>query len=658
MPRRKRHRGRTAVPARPRPAEGLGEADSLMRHKRWAEARDLLEALARRAPRDVEVLVDLVNVSYELQDWRGYQRAAERLITLTPDDPELTLGLAGAYLSNIHPALALRTFRRFLDRYPGHGRADEVRKTVADLDARMPDLLSQLGLSGEDALELAVLHEEAQALLEQGSYREAQTTAERLLRRRPDFVPALNNLGQLHAIEGRLDRAIATAERVLAVDAENVHALSNLTRFCCLRGRVDEAGPWADRLIAIRSERVDRWIKQAEALSYLGDDQGVLDAFQGAERAGIVDAPLGEPLLYHLAAVATMRLGREGEGRRLWQRALKQTPGLEVAAANLADLRQPIGERHGPWAFPFVNWVPQRALGDLAALIKPASGRDDDQVVTRAARRFLRQHPEIPSLVPLLLDRGDPQAREFALRIGLLAETPELLSALLDFALGQRGPDAMRQQAAQAASKGGLLAPGPTRLWMQGQWQEVMQWSFEVHGEPSSQLAPRARQWQEAAVLALRRGDSQEAERPLERALEVEPEEPSLLNNLAAAYGQQGRTEAAQAVIRRAHERHPDYLFARVSLAQLASRRGDLDEARALLEPLLSRRQFHFSEFAAVCNAHIELALAEGNREAARSYLELWANADPDNPGIESWRRRLDQHGWQRWLPGRRRSTR
>lgn len=63
MPARKRHRSRSAVPAPPRRVEGLSEADSLMRRKRWAEARELLEALARSQPRDAEVLAMLVNVS-------------------------------------------------------------------------------------------------------------------------------------------------------------------------------------------------------------------------------------------------------------------------------------------------------------------------------------------------------------------------------------------------------------------------------------------------------------------------------------------------------------------------------------------------------------------------------------------------------------------
>jgi ATP/maltotriose-dependent transcriptional regulator MalT len=95
-------------------------------------------------------------------------------------------------------------------------------------------------------------------------------------------------------------------------------------------------------------------------------------------------------------------------------------------------------------------------------------------------------------------------------------------------------------------------------------------------------------------------------------------------------------------------------VFARTSLAQLCVSRGELDEAKALLDPLFSRRRFHISEFAAFCTAQIELLLAQDNLDAARSWLDMWATADPDNPALDQWRRRLGKPGWRQRLFGRR----
>jgi hypothetical protein len=167
-----------------------------------------------------------------------------------------------------------------------------------------------------------------------------------------------------------------------------------------------------------------------------------------------------------------MRLGRESEAHQHWQSALKLSPGYNLSLANLADLRRPIGERHAPWAFGFGNWLPPPIRNDLAAQLEAVPSADDEAAITQAAQRFLNRYPEVIGLVPLLLDRGDPEAREFALRLAQTSGTPELLAALRDFALSQRGPDTMRREAARAAAEAGLLE-GPVRMWLEGEWREV-----------------------------------------------------------------------------------------------------------------------------------------------------------------------------------------
>ncbi|MBI2951933.1 tetratricopeptide repeat protein [bacterium] len=640
----------------PRLLSGLSEVATLMRDRQWPQALERLEVLDRRYPNQAEILSALVNVCYELQDIRRYQHACERLLRIDPDNVDAALGLAGSYLKNIRPALALRAFRRFLDRWPDHERADEVRKTVAGLEAKMTAFLTEWGTPGAEGLEFAVLHEEAQSLMEQGKYSQARRVAEQLLHRRPDFAPALNNLSQIHFAEGHLDWAVAAAQQVLTFDPDNYHALSNLTRFLCLSGRLDEARQWAERLKAVQADvdAGDVWLKRAEALSFLGDDQGVLDAFSGAEQAGHLKSPRANPLLYHLAAVAAMRLGHEDEARKRWREALKRSPGLDLAQANLDDLRQPVGKRHAPWAFPLPNWVTQQAIHDMAAHLTPAVRHKRDQAVTQAARRYLRQHPEVAALVPLLLDRSDSHGREFALRVALMAETPEMLTALRDFALSQRGPDDLRHQAARAASEAGLLPAGPTRMWMNGEWQEILLLGFELNDEPVVEHKPKTERWIIDAMEALGQGDGERAERLLKRALEIEPDAPDLLNNLAFAYGLQGRAREAEALVQQVHQRHPDYAFARIGLARKCISKRQLDEARSLLEPLLSRKRFNFKEFSAFCHAQVELFSAEGKHEGVRAWLDLWAGVDPDNPHIADWRRRIDRHGLRLWPFGRR----
>lgn len=635
--------------------EELHEADTLIERKRWAEARAMLYELDRRYPHRAEILERLVNTAHEMKDLRAHLHAAERLARLLPGDPDVRLVLAGSYTINFFPGLALRTFRQFLDRWPEHEGAVRVRDDVEQLTTLLLEQLAGMGLPDAEVLTLAAQQEEVQTFLARGEWAQARQHAEQILQRKPDFVPVLNNLSLALAAEGELDRAASTAREVLTHDPTNYHALSNLIRFLCQVGQFDEARVPAERLKGLDTTHADIAAKQAEALSYLGDDEGVLAVSQHLDTAPDRDAvPAHTALVYHLAAVAMRRQGRAAAAQRLWARALRLAPWLTVAQANLDDLRQAAGQGHAPWPFAIDAWVVHATLVALAKAFAPGRGRQQEQAQAVVLRRVLQRHQEIVALVPVLLDRGDPVGREFALRTALIAETPELLAALRDFALSQRGPDTMRMQAAQAAQRAGLLPVGQVRFWSQGEWRDVLMLGIEISDEPvSSGLPKRIEQRQSEAILAIRAGEAVRAEDILQQALAQVPDDPGLLNNLAAAYSHQGRAAESSALIRAIHARFPEYFFGQVNQALLDIREERLDEAKRLLEPLLSRQRLHYSEFAALMNAQVEYYVARGEHGTARSWVDFWSQADPDSPAIQSWRRKLDAGGLRRRLFGK-----
>ncbi len=654
---KKRRSARKAEPSLPRQLrEGILQAGELFRRKQYDLAHQLLEELDRRFPRRPEVLGLLGEVSVEQGDLHTYLRAAEGLAELLPGKADVTLMLAGAYLANCRAFQALKVFRRFLDRWPDHPRAADARKTLADLEAGTRQLLAEPGLSDDEGRELGLLQDETLSLLERGRYAEARRAAEDILKRRPDFVPALNNLGEAYFRDGHAEQGIATARRVLALAPDNVHAQSNLTRYLFLSGRGKEARAEAERLKALRSDAPDLWVKQAEALALLGDDPGVLDALGRAEQAGRLGTNPHDGMLYHLAAVAAYRTGQVKTAERYWAKSLEQDPGLAPARDNRTDLDQPPEQRHAPWPFPFTSWIPRATVDGLADSLAPTARRKDETAVTRRVRDSLGRHPELVALVSALLDRGDPAGRTFALGLARMAETPELLEALRGFALGQRGPDAQRMEAAEAATRAGLLPSGEkVRMWIRGEWTDILQFGFELHGEPIHPHSPRVEPLARAAMDAIHQGDGVKGERLLRQALEIEPDSPALLNNLSTAYQAQGRGEEGMALTRELHRRFPDYLFARTNLAIHYSGEGRIEEARALLQPLLSRRRLHFSEFSALCAAEIQVALADGNRDAARTWFDLWQRGVPDHPQQEILRREIEGRSWFPRGWGRRR---
>jgi tetratricopeptide (TPR) repeat protein len=618
----------------------LVQIQKLVDEGRAGEALQAIARLAQRYPRDPDVFSLLFNAAAQASDDRSLLLAAERLVQLNPDDPTLLFNLAAAYLANEFAALALETHQKFLARWPGHSRSAEIRRTVAELEVALSPQTERDEIPSGRGVEIALLHERSQAALAQHRFSEARRLAESAIAEAPRFIAPLNNISLAYFLDGDTANAIAAARRVLAAEPDNFHALANLVHFLLLQGEPAEARAMADRLLAVQSDRPDIRVKKAEALSFLGDDVGVQTAFRAAQ--SVLKEGAMHPLLPHYAAVAEAHLGNEAEARRLWEAVLKRAPGLMPAQANLDDLRRPVSERSGVWAITLNNWLPEAFVRDLARIATDAERGRSSTSVERATRQFLAQHPQILVLAPILLARGDPGGRELALLLARTMRTPELLAALKEFIVGLAGTDQQRLQAAQVLADEGILPRGEMeRLWLGGQFEATMLLSYEITTQPEPPLPGPLQHRFEKAVLLLHDGRPDEAE-PLLRALAVElPDRPMILNNIANAHMQRGEKEAAEAIIRSIAERFPDYMFARCNMATIAVEHRDFDAAEEWLAPLRSRAKFHFSEFRALAGAHVNLEHARGRMESARSWLEMWAAADPDAPNLDYWRELL-----------------
>ena len=432
--------------------DALAEAEELLEDEEWGEAIDLLESLNRRYPRQPFVLAMLVAAYQEVGELEPALPLARQLAALRPNDPPIQLMAATTYLGASYPFLAVEGFRRYVERWPDEDDANNARETIAGLEAEFPAMLADMQLIGEDGPALALLVEEGRALLEEGHYAQARRTFEEVLRRRPDHRPSLAIIGMSYTLEGNRDGAIVHARRVLALDPDNVHALGSLAENLYLSGRAEEARPWAERLYAVAVDSPDAALKQVEVASFFGDDERAIALAEQAERANYPVTPM-RPMLLHLKAVALLRRGQEPEARAAWEQALDQQPDFDLAQGNLDDLAKPIDEQHAPWPYSFADWFSSRATADLGRDILPAIQRRNDENFRRAIRRYARQHPTLIPLTSALLDRGDPRGRVLAVQTALSLRTPEMMQALRDFAAGNRGPAALRQQAAEASNE-------------------------------------------------------------------------------------------------------------------------------------------------------------------------------------------------------------
>jgi len=623
--------------------EGLSEADSLLEQKKPFEAKKLLEELDKKFPRQSDVLGLLANACVDAKDDPGYLEAMHELHKLRPTSPDIHLGLAGAYLNTGRLALALQTFERFLDRWPAHPAADDARKTMQALQKGMKNIITELELPEEEGLEFARKHEELQICLDAGRFQRGKSLAKELRERKPDFAPAFNNLSQIYWLEGNLPEAIRTCQQVLAFEPDNIHALGNIVRFLYLSGRRDEAPTYVERLKKSKAKAADRWKKIGETLSFIGDDQGMLSLRKRVLKEGGLEEI--DENFYHFLATSEAMLGQESAANSDWRHALKINPTFTLAQENLADLKRPKPERNGPWAYPLGQMLSEKVIREMTVVVERAAKSKNEAAFQPTVQRFLNTHPEILQLAPLLLERGELVGKEFVINVADMSGHPEFLSLLKEFAFGKRGSDDLRMKAAQILSKHNAAPTGQVKMWLEGEWKSILLLGFEITSEPiiDIPIKPRVLRLMEQAIAALHAGNGELAEGCLRKALAIQPEHPSLLNNLAGALFMQKKEEEADAIIQHITEDFPDYFFGQMTLARKAINAGDYNRARSLVDHWMeTKKQYHVTEFCMLCKTQIDLMVHEELIDGALSWLEMWAGTDPENPDLEKYKENLD----------------
>jgi len=651
MPKRRKQRKVQQSPRRPstKMMRALAATMELYEEGEAVLAQQQLFQLFRQYPRSKAVLLALLEVSEDIQDWHTYAYYGEQLLSFErgEDQAETLNNLVYAYIQLLYPALAWQHARELTTRHP---RFEQIEQTKSFVETAEPILLKEVeekidltAFTQDEKFELLVLHERVRFLTESGYPEDTIRAAETFLGKIPNTLPVLNNLSLSQFMIGDVEQAIATAQNVIKQDPDNCHALGNLVRYTFLKAQFDEAQAYAMRLQHISSDNPDLELKQAEAFAFLGDDDQVWAAYGRAKAKDNEETPL----LLHLAAVASYRLGYEKRAWRLWRRAIKLLPTFDMAQECLAEEMLPVGERDIPWYWPFEYWFPQ----DIGQLLKKFLGKNVQRMSTRnveqGMKSLLAERLYLSHLFPHMLERGDRHTREFVLNFIRIVETPELLQTLYNFARGRYGADDIRMEAIQFITQNhpDMLPEGKqSPMWINGQQTELLMLGFEITDEPEGVegISEAILEKHEAAYDLLMSDEPEAAELLLHEIIAETPDLYSAYNHLALAYEMQGQLEKARALIEKTHARFPDYFFARVALARIIAQEKRIEEARDLLLPLLRLPKLHISEFRGLAKAQMEISLADRQPEEARTWLEMWQQIDDDDPEIVQWEMRIN----------------
>lgn len=649
--RRQRRKQAPAKELTPKLAEKIDDVYKLIERRRFLEAEQKLDRLVKRYSRYPGVLHAQVYLYQETKNHESCSQAARRLIKLTPRDPDARLMYAQQSIFCGRLGIALASYQQFLRRWSEHANVEKARKAVDLLQPECESKIEGMGfgdeLAAKSGLDLLVMHDEVLECMQNGRFDGAVEKCLELLKLAPNCVSARNNLALSYFQSGQIDKAVHVAEETCALAPENRFAEATLGKLQFLNGQEDEANAIANRIVVNPPTEQDPLAAAIELLSFLGRDEDVIVVSEAAKLAD-VDPRSWAMILHHLA-VAQVRLGDEQAARKSWKKCLKAMPTHLEARANLEDLDA--GEGHAPWAEPITKWIPLAVCDKMLGRESAPGNRDNLNLV--------KDYPAIASLIPALLDRGDPMGRELAMKLAQADGSPPMLDALQEFAFGERGPDRLRLDALYALNTNGRLDPGPHRMFNRGKWTEIKLFTAEIYSEPE-ECPPWQQELSERGSEALERGDYAVAEKAFQKILDRDPECCSAAYNICVVWierdGRAGQRRA-KAKMEEIHKQSPDYHFAPIALAQFAALEGDFDRASQLLQPLLQATRLHISEATALFATQVQIAVKRREFEAAEESFSLLVQiAGDDNPSVHKVRRMIDmaksRRGLSRLLSG------
>ncbi len=588
-----------------------------------------LELMHRTSPQNRDILQALLDAYLATGEYRDAHRACGAWLVQHAQDREIWRIYVGACLQDGYVHRGLMAARTLVARWPDDEDADQSRKMIEVISSTLSETLKHFGSELSDGA--LACHENIREALESGDFEDAIRLARQGLSQWPTNQPMRNNLCQALNLQGLYDESISESRQEVTSRPNNVFAHANLTRALYLLGRDAEAQIALKALLACDSDRNERWSKTAEVLAVMGEDQQLLDLARPVIVQNLDQGidPICRAQLRHFAACAEYRLGDESAAKRLWNESI-QIKRIPTAVQNLTDLQLPIDDRNAAWFLSFGELFSRQSIDDF---LKGCAGMSNEDA-SRYASAYFNKHSELRRLCQILLDRGDPVGRELACRLCKIVADDEALDMLKAFAHGRRGSLELRLGVTEKLIERGRIQSGRFQTWLSGQPSEMLALSFQISFEPMGKEPNKSVEALHVrAQEALQNNDMEQAIALFEKALVLSPDQPSLHFNVATTRQFQPGFDF-EAAVRQIHTRWPEYDFARMALAKILAHRGQVEAGRALIVPIMERTKLHITEFRLLAMCQVEMELAAGNINYAKSWQDMARRALPDESNL------------------------
>ena len=591
----------------------------------WRQAESHLSRFVSSDPQNAEASALLAVARLQEGDAARAENTLRTLLSNRPDDVR-TLSLMGdVYLRQGRTADAVQQMRHVATLDP-HSAQARARLGLALLsegqrEEGLGELEAAVSLAPDDFNDL-----ESNVILERlrgGEYQRALELAQRLRDRHPDQALPHNLVGLAYLGLERVDEATVAFRAALERSPGFAAASQNLALLALRRGDVGAALQIMKEAVAANESNSGLWLILAEIHMRQGDRAAAGAALEGAVNA---EPRALEPRLaqarYHLQgneprqAVAALRAVREEHGDSVeW---LRQLAVAQSAAGDAPSETETLAR-----------------LGELEALspdqlfsLSQRHAHAEDVLATRIAlERALALDPQHfgarLALTRLYMGEGrTEEARE--LLTSLRASDPEdprvlMQSGWMSIQEGRHAqaiPD-LRKASEKAPDDPVILASLVEAQWQGGEQSAAavtMEHWLERHPEDHDtrlrlamayltlgdetrakhEFSDLVRQFPENVLVLnnlawlLREEDPRLALQYAQRAADVAPDVPSVLDTLGVVQMAAGDPRAAVETLRKAASMAPDDPSIALHLAEVLVRTGEVAEAKSLLVRLLA----------------------------------------------------------------------
>lgn len=533
----------------------LGHASALVALGRDADAEDDLDAVRELAPGTPLAAYLQAGIEFRRSDLAAARRTLESAGPVLADFPPAQLLFAVVHFASEE----IETARVWAVRYlAGQPESLEARKLLGAILLRLDDPKEALTVLGP-----------------------ARTQA-------PEDPQVLMLLGTAYLRSGRTEEAAGLLQRAAEIAPEDPRVLGQLALSHIASGRREDAQTALDESLDLGADAASIGYALVFARLQAGEFDAALRAAQEL-RERFPDNPLPA----HLAGGAQVALGDYAAARESFEAVLAMDPAFHQARANLAALMAQDGDLEAAEAeYQKILSLEADHTEALIGMAAVASSRGDEAETERWLRRAVQGAPQALKPTSALANHymalGNPAAAVAAIE-ALSSRRPDDPQVLLALARAQekagQGEAALRSY--ERLVRVSDDAPAARLLLAQAQLAAGDLAAAQQSYEDLKDLQPdNPVVWNNLAWLYQQGGD-QRALAHGERALELAPGQPAIMDTFGWILLEEGQVARAADLLRQAHEGIPGSAEIAYHYAVALHRNGDSDAARRLLREAL-----------------------------------------------------------------------